>query len=199
MPRSPKREKLLEATKELLWEVGFEAMSPRDIQERSAARPGSLYHHFASKLALAGEAMSEIAESDIARINVFFEQDGPPLEIVRRYLQLKRDSIRGCRFGRLVNEASIEHEELRGPVNAFFNAIRKNFTEKLTQAEEEGALPPEVHPETLAVSLLAVMQGGAVLARAYQDEELYAKAIEGAMALLPVTATQPDTVSQELH
>lgn len=184
MPRSPKREKLLEATKELLWEVGFESMSPRDIQERSAARPGSLYHHFPSKLALAGEAMNEIAESDIARINAFFEEEGPPLEIVQRYLQLKRDSVRGCRFGRLVNEASIEHDELRGPVKAFFDAIHTHLTRKLLQAKDEGALPEQVNPEHLAVSLLALIQGGAVLARAYQDEERYVKAIDGAIALL---------------
>jgi len=190
MPRSPKREKLLEATKDLLWEVGFEAMSPRDIQERSAARPGSLYHHFASKLALAGEAMNEIAESDIARINAFFNEEGPPLEIVQRYLQLKRDSVRGCRFGRLVNEASIEHDELRDPVNAFFDAVRANLSKKLIQAKDEGALPARVNPENLAVSLLALMQGGAVLARAYQDEELYAQAIEGALSLLAESSVQ---------
>ena len=184
MPRSPKREQLLEATKELLWEVGFEAMSPRDIQERSAARPGSLYHHFPSKLALAGEAMSELAEQDIARINAFFADDGPPLEVVRRYLQLKRDSLRGCRFGRLVNEASIEHEELRGPVKAFFDAIRENLTRKLTEAKAAGALPSEINPEALAISMLALIQGGAVLARAYQDEALYENAIEGALSLL---------------
>jgi hypothetical protein len=34
----------VEATKELLWEVGYKAMSPRDIQERSVAGPESLYH-----------------------------------------------------------------------------------------------------------------------------------------------------------
>jgi DNA-binding transcriptional LysR family regulator len=45
MPKPSKRDELVEATKELLWEVNYEAMSPRDIQARSAARPGSLYHH----------------------------------------------------------------------------------------------------------------------------------------------------------
>jgi hypothetical protein len=40
MPKPPKRDQLLETTKELLWEVGYEAMSPRDIQARSAAKPG---------------------------------------------------------------------------------------------------------------------------------------------------------------
>jgi hypothetical protein len=42
MPKPSKRDQLVEATKELLWEVGYEAMSPRDIQARSAAKPGSL-------------------------------------------------------------------------------------------------------------------------------------------------------------
>jgi TetR/AcrR family transcriptional repressor of nem operon len=57
MPKSSKRDQLVEATKELLWEVGYEAMSPRDIQARSAVKPGSLYHHFPSKLAIAEVAL----------------------------------------------------------------------------------------------------------------------------------------------
>ena len=42
MPKPSKRDQLVEPTKELLWEVGYEAMSPRDIQARSAAKSGSL-------------------------------------------------------------------------------------------------------------------------------------------------------------
>jgi len=40
MPKPSKRDQLVAATKELLREVGYEAMSPRDIQARSAANPG---------------------------------------------------------------------------------------------------------------------------------------------------------------
>jgi len=42
MPKPSKRDQLVQAPKELLWEVGSEAMSPRDIQARSDAKPGSL-------------------------------------------------------------------------------------------------------------------------------------------------------------
>jgi TetR/AcrR family transcriptional repressor of nem operon len=35
MPKPSKRDQLAEATKELQWEVGYEAMSPRDVQARS--------------------------------------------------------------------------------------------------------------------------------------------------------------------
>jgi AcrR family transcriptional regulator len=68
VPKPSKRDQLVEATKEILWEVGYEAMSPRDIQARSAAKPGSLYHHFPSKLAIAEVALGEVAAEEIARL-----------------------------------------------------------------------------------------------------------------------------------
>jgi AcrR family transcriptional regulator len=52
MPKPSKRDQPVEATKELLWEVGYEAMSPRDIQARSGVKSGSLYHHFPSEFGM---------------------------------------------------------------------------------------------------------------------------------------------------
>jgi hypothetical protein len=51
-----KRDQFVEATKEPLWEVGYEPMSPRDIQARSTAKPSSLYHHSPHKLATAANS-----------------------------------------------------------------------------------------------------------------------------------------------
>lgn len=190
MPKPSKREQLLEATKELLWEVGYESMSPRDVQERSEARPGSFYHHFPSKLAIAGEALNELAQKDVARIDDLFASDAPPLETVRNYLLLKRDANRGCRFGRLVNEASIEHDEIRKPIESVFGAVRSNLALTLTKAQAQGTLPPELDPHQLAISLLALVQGGAVLAKIYQDQALFDDAMNGALALLS-SASRP--------
>jgi TetR/AcrR family transcriptional repressor of nem operon len=184
MPKPSKRDQLVEAAKELLWEVGYEAMSPRDIQARSAAKPGSLYHHFPSKLAIAEAALDEAAAEDIARLEEVFSGGSPPLETVRRYLLLKRDAFRGCRFGRLVHEASIEHEELRRPVAVYFDALRNHFARSLAQAQSEGTLRPALDPEKLAISLMALIQGGYVLARTFQDEALFHQAVEGALALI---------------
>jgi len=184
MPKPSKREQLVEATKELLWEVGFESMSPRDIQTRSAARPGSLYHHFPSKLALAGAAMDELAQADIQRVNAIFATDAPAMDTLERYLLSKKDATRGCRFGRLAYETSIEHDELREPVAAIFDAVRANFAATLVRAQAEGTLRPGVDPDKLAVTLLATVQGGWVLARSYQDETIARQAIEGALSLL---------------
>jgi len=185
MPKPSKRDQLVEATKELLWEVGYEAMSPRDIQSRSAARPGSLYHHFPSKLAIAEAALTEAAAEEIASLDEIFSADTPPLEVVRRYLLLKRDAFRGCRLGRLVHEASIEHDELRRPIAAYFDSVRNHIARALAQAQSDGALRETLDTRSVAISLTALIQGGYVLARTFHDEALMRQATDGALALIP--------------
>src|ERR1700751_473101 len=149
--------------------MGGQAMSPRDIQARSAAKPGSLYPHFPSKLAIAEVALSEAAAEEIARLEEVFAADIAPLEAVRHYLLLKRDAFRGCRLGRLVHEASIGPEELRRPVAAYFGAVRNHIAQCLAKAQSEGTFRAGLDTAALAVSLAALIQGGYVLARTFQD------------------------------
>ena len=128
--------------------------------------------------------MGEVAAEEIARLEEVFSADTPPLEAVRRYLLLKRDAFRGCRLWRLVHEASIEHEELRRPAAAYFDAVRNHIARSLAQAQSEGAFGAGLDPENLAVSLTALIQGGYVLARTFRDETLMRRAAEGALALI---------------
>lgn len=63
--------------------------------------------------------------------------------------------------------SSIKHDELRRPVTAYFDTIRSGLERLLARAQFDGTLPSHVDVGALAVSLLAMMQGGAVLAQAY--------------------------------
>src|ERR1700678_2937387 len=47
------RERLIESTRELLWDRGYVGTSPKAIQQRSCAGQGSMYHHFQGKQELA--------------------------------------------------------------------------------------------------------------------------------------------------
>ena len=192
MPKPSKRDQLVEATKALLWDVGYEAMSPRDIQARSAARPGSLYHHFPSKLAIAGEALAAATAEEIARLDEVFADGVPPLEAIRSYILLDRDVLRGCRLGRLVQEASIENDVLRQPVAAYFEALRNHIARSLLRAQSDGTFEACIDPEALAVSLTALIQGGYVLARTFRDETLMGHAQQGALALISELRRPPD-------
>src|SRR5258708_30470245 len=55
---------LVKAAKKLMWERGYEAVSPRDLLEESGAGQGSLYHHFKGKMDLASlrEVSDEMCE-----------------------------------------------------------------------------------------------------------------------------------------
>jgi AcrR family transcriptional regulator len=181
-----KRKAIVQAAKDLIWEEGYEAMSPRDVLKRSGAGQGSLYHHFSGKLDLASQAVWEInVELRAMADRVFGHTERTPLERVRRYLDvLSRDPLKGCRVGRLAAESSIENEELRAPVAAWFEYVEARIAEALEEARAAGQIGPHVDPGELALTITAVVQGGYLLARAHADPGAMHRALAGAMALL---------------
>lgn len=59
-------ERLIESTRELLWERGYVGTSPKAILERAGAGQGSMYHHFKGKPELALAAIRRTAEELLA-------------------------------------------------------------------------------------------------------------------------------------
>ncbi|MDQ6661146.1 MAG: TetR/AcrR family transcriptional regulator [Chloroflexota bacterium] len=178
------REHLLTAAKELLWERGYEAMSPRSVQERSRAGQGSFYHHFASKADLATTALDEVADEMREAFNAVLHTSKPPLERVREYLRLPREALRGCRLGRMTQEQVLSQEPLRHPISAYFLYNEQEIATVLEQAQREGTLSETIDATDIATTLVAVVQGGYVLARALQDPQQMDQALRGALALL---------------
>jgi AcrR family transcriptional regulator len=179
-----KREHLITAAKELLWERGYEAMSPRAVQERSGAGQGSFYHHFASKADLATTALGEVADEMRETFNAALHSDKLPLERVREYLKQPREGLRGCRLGRMAQEEILSQEPLRHPISSYFRYIQQEIATALEQAQREGTLSASIDATNVATTLVAVVQGGYVLARALQDPHQVDQAINGALALL---------------
>ncbi len=178
------REHLLTAAKELLWERGYEAMSPRAVQERSGAGQGSFYHHFVGKADLATTALGEVADEMQETFNTVLHTDKPPLERVREYLRQPREALRGCRLGRMTQEEVLSQEPLRHPISSYFLYTEQEIGTALEQAQREGTLSETIDTTDVAATLVAVVQGGYVLARALQDPHQMDKALHGALALL---------------
>ena len=185
-----KRDAIVEAAKDLIWERGYESMSPRDVMERSSAGQGSLYHHFEGKRDLAEQALWEVnAELRAIADRVFSHLERPPLERVRRFLDaLSRDPLKGCRIGRLAVESSIEDKAIRAPVAAWFEYAEHKVKEALEEAQAGGQLRKGLKAEDLALTLIALLQGGYVVARAHRDPGAMHRALAGGMALLESSA-----------
>ena len=87
------RERLIEATQDLLWERGYIGTSPKAIQDRAGAGQGSMYHHFTGKPDLALEALRRSAAHLQAEAEVQFSSPGTAIERVSAYLQRERDVL----------------------------------------------------------------------------------------------------------
>ncbi|OAS21023.1 hypothetical protein A5481_21830 [Methylobacterium platani] len=189
-PGSSKREAIVAAAKALLWERGYEATSPRDVLALSGAGQGSLYHHFPGKREVAAAALAEMAAEEIAVIDALFAPGPPPLDRVRAYLTRERQALRGCRLARLANEAAMEEPVLRDPVAAYVGHIRASLHGCLEEARDAGGLAPGLAPGAVAAALIAVVEGGYVLARVHWDEAAMREAIDGAVQLLAAASPQ---------
>lgn len=179
-----KRDAIIDATKALLWDVGYEAMSPKRILCESGAGQGSLYHHFDGKKHLATVALSEIQSEMNAALNEIFSPDRRPMDRINAFLSKKRDGRRGCRLGRLANETAIADPALRDPVQTHFESVERLIAEALREAKHSGIVARDADTDSLAAAIVAVVQGGYVLSRVHQDPTYIEKATRGAQALL---------------
>jgi AcrR family transcriptional regulator len=179
-----KRDDLLKAAKKLLWERGYEATSPRDIQEASGAGQGSFYHHFEGKLALAVAALEEVSAEMCASATGSMDAEASGRDRVTRYLLQSRDGLKGCRLGRFAGDAGINEPELRAPIERYFSVLERYLANALSDAQRTGELTSKCKPKDLATMLVAIVQGGFVLSRIHRDKDAINRATAAALALL---------------
>ncbi len=180
-----KREQLIESTRELLWERGYVGTSPKAIQERSGAGQGSMYHHFQGKSELALAAIGRNADDLRTRAEAEFSGPGTVVERVTAYLRRERDALKGCPVGRLTQDPDVMADpDLRRPVEETFGWVTGRLAELLDEGRANGELDASLDPTATATALVAVLQGGYVLARAAGSPDVFAKAVEGALGLL---------------
>lgn len=183
-------ERLIESTRELLWERGYVGTSPKAIQERAGAGQGSMYHHFRGKPDLAVTAMRRSAAELRAQADAQLGTGRTAPEKAAAYLLRERDALRGCRVGRMAMDPDvIASEDLRAPVQETFAWLRERLAGILAAGVAAGELRPGLDPVDTAAALAAVVQGGYVLARAAGSQEPFDQAVRGAVGLLSAWAT----------
>jgi len=171
--RTSSRRQLLTATQALLWDQGYAATSPRDIQKLSGVGQGSFYHHFESKKQLATTALTELAEEMIADAAAILEADAPAIERLRMFIAKPRHGLSGCKLGRLAAEAEIFDVELNMPVRRYFKHLNGQLCDVIREAQMQDSVNPLLGPEALAKLVVAAIQGGYVLARINNEEAVH--------------------------
>ncbi|MFD9127577.1 TetR/AcrR family transcriptional regulator [Kitasatospora sp. NPDC059571] len=179
------QDRLIESTQELLWERGYVGTSPKAIQQHAGAGQGSMYHHFTGKPDLAAAALRRSAAQLRAATEDLLDGPGTAYERIAGYLLRQRDVMRGCRIGRMAQDPDVVADPaLRAPVEETFAWLRGRIAGIVAEGRAAGELADGPEPADLAAAVVAVVQGGYVLARAADDPEPFHQAVRGALALL---------------
>jgi AcrR family transcriptional regulator len=190
------QDRLIDSTRELLWERGYTGTSPKAIQQRAGVGQGSMYHHFAGKPDLALAAVRRTAEELRAAAEQQLSAPGTAIARITTYLRRERDVLRGCPIGRLAQDPDIvAGAELRRPLAETFDWLRARLAAVIAEGVSRGELNGSLDPEDTAATVAAVLQGGYVLARAAGSPEPFDRAVTGVLALLTVSARSEPTPS----
>ncbi|MEU3934042.1 TetR/AcrR family transcriptional regulator [Streptomyces sp. NPDC029044] len=178
-------ERLIESTRELLWERGYVGTSPKAILERADAGQGSMYHHFKGKPDLALAAIRRTAEELRATAAGVLDGPGTPYERIEAYLRRERDVLRGCPVGRLTMDPDvIASAELRAPVDETLDWLRGRIAGIVEEGKAQGQFAPGLDSGEIAAAVVATVQGGYVLARASGSPAAFDAGVRGLISLL---------------
>ena len=183
------RERLIQATSDLMWERGYAATSPREIRERSGVGQGSMYHHFAGKRELALAALERNCADMLPATESLLVESGDPLDKIEAYLSRQHQALKGCKVGRMTQDPLVASDPaLLAPVREAFATVHSHLAAVIGEAIALGELRADLNPDELASLITASIQGGYVLAIAAQDPRPFDEARAGARHLLRAVA-----------
>jgi TetR/AcrR family transcriptional repressor of lmrAB and yxaGH operons len=188
--KAPTRDRLVDATADLLQRQGYAATGLAEITAAAAAPRGSLYFHFpGGKEQLAAEALQRSSEAMLAAIAAAIDasEDGPQaLQALTTSLgaRLQQSEFqRGCPVATTALEAAAVSPALREAAHQAFTA----WLAALRLALQADGREPAIAEEQ-AVFALSAIEGALVLARAARSTRplrVVSQQLVGALAKRP--------------
>ncbi|MEU4334695.1 TetR family transcriptional regulator C-terminal domain-containing protein [Micromonospora lupini] len=176
---SDARNKILETAATLLEQRGYSALGVAEICATAGVPKGSFYYFFESKQALALTVIDEHWADQRRRWVELLGSDHEPLrrlrdlfeatEEVQRVGQRKAGLVTGCLFGNLALELSNQAEEVRRRLQEIFEAQIDLVERVIVEAKDRGQAGPSVDAHEAARSLVAQIEGRALLAKLLND------------------------------
>jgi len=198
MPRvSDAKQRLMEATRTLIWENSYGSTSVDAICLKAGVRKGSFYHFFESKSTLAAEAIEADWQDKRARLDEMFSPQVPPLDRLRHYFEYVFDRqaavhaqcgcVLGCPILSLGCEVSTQDPVIRGKVQEILGRQLRYFETAIRDAHGEGSIVAP-NARTKARSIYALIQGALTQARILDDLDVLRDAQQGVFDLLGIAA-----------
>jgi TetR/AcrR family transcriptional repressor of nem operon len=180
------RAKIVEAAARLIYERGVAATTLDDVKAAAEVSGSQLSHYFAAKDALVQAVIDYQADVIIGNQE---RADLGTAEGLREWRDMVIAAARsaggkgGCPLGSLSGQVAETEPEARALIAAGFDRWSAAIGQGLRALGEAGGLPAGVTPDDLAVTLLAALQGGLLLAQVQRDTRPLETAVDTILAL----------------
>lgn len=175
-----RKEAILQAGLEVLWEKGYNGTGVKDLVEAAGIPKGSFYFYFDSKEDFAVEALEYYIRQNNPEQGLLAQATGhDPLERLQAYAALRMEGIascstsikRGCMLSNLMAEMTGQNDAIRAAVLRGERKLRQPVIDLLQEAIDEGQLPADEDPEAMAAFMESTIRGAVTSAKAMQSRE----------------------------
>jgi TetR/AcrR family transcriptional regulator, transcriptional repressor for nem operon len=191
------RDRIVAVAARLMYAQGVAETSTVEVQEAAGVSPSQLYHYFEDKKAL---VRAVVAHQTVGVLGVHVPMlsrldsiEG--LEAWRDFVvdgQKKRRCQGGCPMGSLSSELAELDTGARAELAEGFAKWEGAIRDGLHSMHDRGDLGPDADPDTLALALLAAVQGGLLLTQARRDTAALEAALGSMIELVRSHCVQPE-------
>lgn len=197
------RQRIIDAAADLVYERGVAGVSLDDVLRATGTSKSQLYHYFDDK----DDLIHAVIERQRERVLGFHRPEFESLsswDDLRRWRnmivesQAARSCRYGCPLGSLVNELAELDEFARTQLSGAFAMWEQILADGLARMVEVGELRHDANTEDLAVSVMASLQGGLLLAEMGRSTRPLEVALDAAIEHLRSFATSDRSVPRAL-
>ena len=183
------RLRIIRTAVDLFHKQGARATSPDEIIEASRTGKGQFYHYFRSKEGLIHEVLQTYLEeikTRSARVNYEIKSWRDLEKWFAAHVELQKNyaMTRGCPFGTLGNEVTVNDELVRQDLSLLFEVIKNKLAAFFVQEKAKGRLARRADPERMADFCIASMQGGMLMGKIKRSSQTVEITVQEALAHL---------------
>ena len=180
------RARIVEGAAALIHERGVAATTLEDVKVAADVSGSQMYHYFRDKDELVQAVIDHNAEAIVSR-NRQALAGANGVEVWRKMVitAAKRTKAKGgCALGSLVGQLAETDPEARTRIASGLDEWAAAIADGLRSAQAGGRLSSDANPDDLAITLLATLEGGLLLAQAQRSTRPFETAIDTVLSLI---------------
>jgi TetR/AcrR family transcriptional repressor of nem operon len=189
MKGAERRLRIMRVAADLFHKQGVRATSPDEIIEASAVGKGQFYHYFGSKEGLVHQVLQahlEAIKTGTAPVNYEIASWADLEKWFTGQLDLQKrfGMTRGCPFGTVGNELTVNDELIRQDLGLIFEVVRSKIAAFFIKEKAKGRLVEEANEERMADFCVATIQGAMLMGKIQRDSRPVETTVAEALAHL---------------